>query len=220
MSLTVYGAPLSPFVRKLCLCLIEKGLAYDLEVVMPFGQPDWYRELNPLGRIPAFRDGDLKLADSSIICQYLDERYPQQPSLYGEGAEQRAKVRWLEKYADYELAPQCTFTIFRNRALKASMGQVCDETQVRKALQEKLPAHFDYLEATLGDNHYFLGEQLSIADLALACQLINMEHGGETLDSARWPRLTAHYGRIKARESVQHVLPRELRTLEKIGVRR
>ena len=40
MSLTVYGAPLSPFVRKLCLCLIEKGLDYELEVVMPVGQPD------------------------------------------------------------------------------------------------------------------------------------------------------------------------------------
>ncbi|TXR39717.1 glutathione S-transferase family protein, partial [Ectopseudomonas mendocina] len=51
MSLTVYGAPLSPFVRKLCLCLIEKGLDYELEVVMPFGQPDWFRELNPLGPV-------------------------------------------------------------------------------------------------------------------------------------------------------------------------
>ena len=90
MSLTVYGAPLSPFVRKLCLCLIEKGLDYELEVVMPFGQPDWFRELNPLGRIPAFRDGDLKLADSSVICQYLEEHYPEHKPLYGADAEQRA----------------------------------------------------------------------------------------------------------------------------------
>jgi glutathione S-transferase len=211
MSLTVYGAPLSPFVRKLCLCLIEKGLDYELEVVMPFGQPDWFRELNPLGRIPAFRDGDLKLADSSVICQYLEERYPEHMPLYGDGAEQRAKVRWLEKYADYELAPLCTFTVFRNRVLKATMGQPCDEEKVQQTLKDKLPNHFDYFEATLGDAPYFLGEQLSMADLA---------HGGETLDAGRWPNLLAHYERIKARASTQQLLPRELRTLEKIGAKR
>lgn len=220
MSMTVYGAPLSPFVRKLCLCLIEKGLAYDLEPVMPFNQPDWFRELNPLGRIPAFRDGDLTLADSSVICQYLEEHYPQSQHLYGEDAKQRARVRWLEKYADYELAPLCTFSVFRNRVLKTSMGQQCDEDQVQQTLRDKLPKHFDYLQATLGEGPYFLGEQCSMADLALACQLINMEHGGETLDASRWPALAAHYQRVKARPSVQQVLPRELRTLEKLGIKR
>lgn len=220
MSMTVYGAPLSPFVRKLRLCLIEKGLDYELEVIMPFGQPDWYRELNPLGRIPAFSDGDVKLADSSVICQYLEERYPELPSLYGENAEQRARVRWLEKYADYELAPLCTFSVFRNRVLKASMGQPCDEQKVQETLQQALPSHFDYLQNTLGDAPYFLGEQLSMADLALACQLINMEHGGETLDASRWPKLAAHYQRIKSRTSVQQLLPGELRTLEKLSARR
>ena len=58
------------------------------------------------------------------------------------------------------------------------------------------------------------------ADLALASQLINMEHGGETLDAGRWPNLLAHYERIKARASTQQLLPRELRTLEKIGAKR
>ncbi|UFQ99341.1 glutathione S-transferase family protein [Pseudomonas wenzhouensis] len=220
MSMTVYGAPLSPFVRKLRLCLIEKGLDYELEVIMPFGQPDWYRELNPLGRIPAFSDGDVKLADSSVICQYLEERYPERPSLYGESAEQRARVRWLEKYADYELAPLCTFSVFRNRVLKASMGQPCDEQKVQETLQQALPSHFDYLQSTLGDAPFFLGEQLSMADLALACQLINMEHSGETLDASRWPKLAAHYQRIKSRMSVQQLLPGELRTLEKLSARR
>ncbi len=220
MSMTVYGAPLSPFVRKLCLCLIEKGLDYKLEVIMPFAQPGWYRELNPLGRIPAFSDGDIKLADSSVICQYLEERYPDRPSLYGEGAEQRAKVRWLEKYADYELAPLCTFTVFRNRVLNISMGQPCDEQKVQDALHQSLPGHFDYLQSMLGDAPYYLGEQLSMADLALTCQLINMEHGGETLDSSRWPKLAAHYQRIKGSAAMQQLLPRELRTLEKLGVKR
>lgn len=218
MSLTVYGAPLSPFVRKVRLFLAEKALDYQLEIILPFGQPDWYRELSPLGRIPALKDGDFSLADSSVICQYLEERHPQ-PALLGRNAQERARIRWLEKYADYELAPLCTFTVFRNRALKPSMGQSCDESAVQTALQEKLPPHFDYLEKTLGSAAYFVGEQLSLADLAIACQLINMAHGGEQLDAQRWPNLAAHQQRILARASVQGVLPGEQKMLAKMAAR-
>ncbi|MGG5873147.1 glutathione S-transferase family protein [Pseudomonas peli] len=219
MSLTVYGAPLSPFVRKVRLFLAEKNLDYQLEIILPFGQPAWYRELSPLGRIPALRDGDFTLADSSVICQYLDDKHPEHPTLLGQSAEQRAQVRWLEKYADYELAPLCTFSVFRNRTLKPSMGQSCDEAAVQKALHEKLPAHFDYLEQTLGSAEYLVGDSLTLADLALACQLINMQHGGEQLDAQRWPNLSAHYARITARTSVQAVLPGELKMLAKMAAK-
>jgi glutathione S-transferase len=216
MSLTVYGAPLSPFVRKVRLFLAEKALDYQLEIILPFGtQPDWYRDLSPLGRIPALKDGDFTLADSSVICQYLDEKYPQ-ASLLGQNSEQRAQVRWLEKYADYELAPLCTFTVFRNRALKPSMGQSCDEAAVQKALHEQSPVHFDYLENTLGTAEYLVGDSLTLADLALACQLINMQHGGEQVDAQRWPNLSAHFTRVSARASVQSVLPGEQKMLAKM----
>lgn len=217
MSLTVYGAPLSPFVRKVRLCLTEKDLEYSLEIVLPFGQPAWYRELNPLGRIPALKDGDFSLADSSVICQYLEDNYPESTALLGRNAEQRARVRWLEKYSDYELAPLCTFGVFRNRALKPSMGQPCDEAAVQCALTEKLPAHFDYLEQTLGSAEYFVGDSLTLADLAFACQMINMEHGDEHLDAQRWPNLAALYRRVKARPSVQALLPGEQKVLAKMA---
>ena len=74
------------------------------------------------------------------------------------------------------------------------------------------PQHFNYLEKTLGDAEYFVGDELTLADLALCCQLINMEHGTELLDSGRWPALAAHYPRIRAREPVQTVLPGQKRT--------
>ena len=217
MSRIVYGAPLSPFVRKLRLCLQEKGLDYQLEIITPFGQPDWYRELNPLGRIPAFRDGDLTLADSSVICQYLEEQYPDSLRLFGQSPVQAARIRWLEKYADYELAPLCTFTVFRNRVLKPTMGKSSDEASIAAALNDKLPPHFDYLEQQLGNKEYFVDGQLSMADLALACQLVNMEHGGELLDANRWPGLAAHYARMKARASLQSLLPGEQRTVTKLS---
>ncbi|OHC29397.1 MAG: glutathione S-transferase [Pseudomonadales bacterium RIFCSPLOWO2_12_59_9] len=217
MSLTVYGAPLSPFVRKLRVFLAEKGLEYQLEVITPFGQPEWYRELSPLGRIPALKDGDFAIADSSVICQYLEEKHPELPALYGQTPAQRAQIRWLEKYADYELAPLTTFAVFRNRVLKPTMGQPCDETAVQSALHDKLPAHFDYLEKTLGAADYFVDNRLSMADLAFSCQLINLEHGGEQLDQQRWPALAALLQRVKGRTSIAEVLPGELRTLAKLS---
>ncbi|MCU1716150.1 glutathione S-transferase family protein [Pseudomonas sp. 5P_3.1_Bac2] len=216
MSLIVYGAPLSPFVRKVRLFLAELDLEYQLEIIRPFDQPEWYYELNPLGRIPALKDGDLRLADSSVICQYLSDKHPERPNLLGDAPAQRAQVRWLEKYADYELAPQCTFAIFRNRTLKPLMGQTCDEQAVQSALQEKLPKHFDYLENILGEQRYFVGERLSLADLAIGCQLINMEHGGEVLDAQRWPQLSAHFARFKQLASVQAALAGEQRMLAKM----
>ncbi len=217
MSLTVYGAPLSPFVRKLRVFLAEKDLDYQLEIITPFGQPQWYRELSPLGRIPALKDDDLAMADSSVICQYLEEKHPELPPLYGQNPAQRAQIRWLEKYADYELAPLTTFAVFRNRVLKPTMNQPCDEAAVQSALQDKLPPHFDYLEETLGTAEHFVGNSLSMADLAFACQLINLEHAGEHLDNQRWPALAALLQRVKARSSVTEVVPGEQRTLAKLS---
>lgn len=216
MSLIVYGVPLSPFVRKLRLCLNEKGLDYQLEIIVPHDRPDWFYDISPLGRIPALRDGELTLADSSVICQYLEERNPERRPLFGRNPSETAQIRWLEKYADYELASQCTFTVFRNRLLKPTLGQVCDEERVQAALRETLPGHFDYLERTLDGDNYFVGNELTQADLAIYSQLQNMEHGGESLDANRWPELAAHYARIRARESVQAVLPGELKIIARM----
>lgn len=219
MSMTVYGAPLSPFVRKLRLLLAEKGLDYQLQIVAPFNQPDWFFEISPLGRIPGFRDGELSLADSSVIAQYIEEQHPETVALYGHSAAERAQIRWLEKYADYELAPLTTFCVFVNRALNPTMGKPCDEAAVQKAIEDKLPRHFDYLEKTLAGNDYFVGNRLSLADLAFACQVINMEHGNAQIDAARWPGLAALQARLCQRDSVQAILPDECRMLEKLLAR-
>lgn len=219
MSMTVYGAPLSPFVRKLRLLLAEKGLDYQLQIVAPFNQPDWFFEISPLGRIPGFRDGELSLADSSVIAQYIEEQHPETVALYGHSAAERAQIRWLEKYADYELAPLTTFCVFVNRALNPTMGKPCDEAAVQKAIEDKLPRHFDYLEKTLAGNDYFVGNRLSVADLAFACQVINMEHGNAQIDAVRWPGLAALQARLCQRDSVQAILPDECRMLEKLLAR-
>lgn len=217
MTATLYGAPLSPFVRKARICLHEKALDYPLEVIMPFATPDWYRtEISPLGRIPGYRDDQVALADSSVICQYLEERHPDRLRLYGNNAQEAAKVRWFEKYADYELAPLTTFCIFANRLLSAIRGKTCDEAAISQALNQLLPPHFDYLEQQLGTQSYLLGSSFSMADIALSTQLINMEYAGEVLDANRWPGLDALHARTKTRASFRAVLESEQPALESL----
>ncbi len=218
MSLTLYGAPLSPFVRKVRLLLAEKGLDYQLEAIAPFGQPAWYREISPLGRIPALRDGDLALADSSVICQYLEERYPEPPNLQGDAppAAQRCAGWKIRRLRDRSLA---TLTIFRNRILKPAMGQACEENDVRRALEEKLPAHFDYLENHLDGRAFFVGERLTLADLAIASQLVNLRHAGENLDEQRWPALAAHFARMLRTPGDASAAAGERRTLDKLAAK-
>lgn len=216
MSLILYGASLSPFVRKVRACLLEKQLDYSMELIIPWSQPDWFYQISPLGRIPALRDGELDLCDSSIICSYLEDKYPESLALGGQTPEDVARIRWFEKYADYEIAPLATFAVFFNRALAKSMGLPCDEDAVQKALQS-LVKHCDYLEQQLADNQYFVGNQFSLADIAIVTHWVNLSYGQEKLDAARWPNLVAHKKRILARDSMQTLLADETAMLAKLS---
>ncbi|WP_285259498.1 glutathione S-transferase family protein [Halopseudomonas bauzanensis] len=210
MSLTLYGAILSPFVRKIRIQLAEQNIEYELVNQTPFMQPDWYYEISPLGRIPAIKDGDLSLADSSVIAQYLQETRGG-IRLYGSTPAEAARVRWLEKYADYELAKPATFTAFFNRVVHRLMGKPCDEAAVKTALGSDLPPLLNYLEAQLGEKRYFLGDQLSMADIAVCSQLINLAHAGELIDEETWPALSSLLSRVTSRTSVSSLLPAEHR---------
>ena len=216
MSLIVYGASLSPFVRKVRACLLEKELTYTLELILPRNQPDWYFQINPLGRIPALRDGEFDVCDSSVICSYLEQKYPATDSLCGNNAEEVAQIRWLEKYADYGVAPLASFTVFFNRTLAKSMGLPCDEVAVQKALAKLVP-HFDYLEQQLAEKDYFVAQRFTLADLAIVTQWVNFSYGHEDLDAARWPKLAAHKQRILQRESLQSLLADEAKMMARLG---
>ena len=99
MSLIVFGTNVSPFVRKVRIVLTEKGLLYRHENVNEAKPPDGWRELSPLGKIPAFKDCDRALAGSSVICAYLERRFPM-PPLYPSEPYDYARALWFENYMD------------------------------------------------------------------------------------------------------------------------
>ncbi len=88
MSLILYGAPLSPFVRKADALLREKGATFELESVNIMPMPDWFKEISPARRIPVLRDTSIgkegplgTIPDSSAICAYAERKFPE-PALY------------------------------------------------------------------------------------------------------------------------------------------
>ena len=212
MALIVYGGSVSPFVRKVRVVLTEKGVDYALEQVNPFTPPPEFLAISPLKRIPVLRDTDRPepntLPDSSIICDYLEHKFPK-PALYPADPFERAKALWYEEYADSVMAQNIGSGLFFERIVKKMMRGQPDETVCQKTLTEKLPPLFDHLEKEIGSKEYLAGGTFSIADISIGTMFVNFVHCGETVDAKRWPKLAAYVARIHARPSFKKMLDEE-----------
>ena len=96
---TIIGGPVSPYVRKVLAVCEMKGVPYRLDPIVPFFGDDRFSELSPLRRIPVFIDDRVSLCDSTVISEYLEDRFPAPPMLPA-APELRARARWLEEFAD------------------------------------------------------------------------------------------------------------------------
>jgi glutathione S-transferase len=206
---TVYGVNASPFVRKVRVFLAEKGIPYELDPVIPFNVSAEFKKLSPLGKVPAFRDGDRTLADSSIICAYVERTHPN-PPLYPSDPYDYARALWFEEYADGGLTPVIGPKIFFQKVVGPRFfNQPTDEAVVQKAITEELPPMFEYLEAQVGNGEFLVGRSLSIADIGVGTQFVNLRHVGVSPDSKRFPKLAAYVKRIHDRPSFKALIDEE-----------
>src|SRR5579883_2015251 len=113
----IIGSYLSPYVRKVLVVLEEKCIPYEIDPIIPFFGDDRFTAISPLRRIPVMIDEQATLCDSSIICQYLEERYPD-PLLYPQDLVQRARARWLEEFADTRMAEVFIWHLFNQVAIQ------------------------------------------------------------------------------------------------------
>lgn len=204
----LHGVNLSPYVRKVRVALAEKGIAYDAVPVMPFGPREDYLKLSPLGKIPCYQEGDFTLPDSSAILAYLERKQPE-PPLYPADAREYARSLWYEEYADSKLAAICTVPFFQRVVQGKLMKQKVDEAAVHRVLSEDAPPAFDYLEGELAEREFLAGGRFGVADIAVASFFVSMEHGGETVDAGRWPRLADYLARIHGRPAYKAIIEAE-----------
>jgi glutathione S-transferase len=187
---TIIGGPISPFVRKVLAACEMKGVPYRIDPIIPFFGDDRFSELNPLRRIPVYIDDQVSISDSTVICEYLDERYPSPRLLPAEPAD-RARARWIEEYADTRLADVIIWRIFYEAVVSPFIWQKPrDKEKIARLVAEALPPVMADLERIAPAAGFLFGE-VSNADIAVAVVFRNLGWARVTVDSERWPKTAA-----------------------------
>ncbi len=206
---TLHGVGLSPFVRKVRVALAEKNIEYEHIQQVPFGQPEEYFKISPLGKIPCLTEGDWALPDSSCIIAYLERVHPK-PALYPSDPKEFGRALWYEEYCDTKLVNALTTVFFQRFVRPNFFKEEADQEIIQKALTEEIPPILDYLEGEIGDRAFLVGSHFSIADIAATSPFVNFAHGKEKIDNRRWPKVAAYVERIHSRPSYKPIIEEEM----------
>lgn len=185
----IAGSYLSPFVRKVLVCLAMKRIDYVIDPIVPIRSDGESSRSSPVRSVPVFIDESVTITDSTVICEYLEERYPE-PALYPTTPRGRARARWLEEYADTRMGEVFAFRLFEERIIKGCVwGEEADQAVVSRALEIEAPQILDYLEHEYSGVATFLYGEMCIADIAVGSFLRSASVAGYAPDPARWPAM-------------------------------
>ena len=227
----LYHNPISSCSQKVRMALHEKGLAYegkilDLQKGDQFN-PD-YIKLNPNAVVPTLDDNGAVFIESTLINEYIDDAYPQNP-LKPKDAGERHRMRLFTKKIDEKLHPACGAMTF---AIGARPGLMARPEEERDALINAIPdpirrnarrsviengvfapevkaamdvhsSMFDTADALLSDSDWLAGEEFSLADCALIPYTLRMDHlsQGGLIESRK--NLTRWYNAIRERPAFE-----------------
>lgn len=196
----VIGSYLSPFVRKVLVCLHCKQIPYVIDPFVPFYGNEDFSRLSPLRRIPVLVDDQVTIADSTVICEYLEDRYPNQP-LLPSTASDRARARWLEEFADTRMAEVLIWHYFNQYVIRRHVwNETPDQEIVQNAVQDEIPGILAYLEQQVPQSGFMFGN-LSIADIALCSPFRNAAFAGYRIDPVKWPVAAAYIERTLSHDA-------------------
>lgn len=214
-NLTLYGIPLSPFVRKTRLAMELKGVSYDINPVIPFSpeQPDEFKQNSPLGKIPMLGiDGEQFIPDSSAITTYLEKAQPE-PALLPADPYAAGRAIWFEEYADTHMVSIIGGHLFAEVVLaRKFFNREPNQEEIDTAKNVEIPEIFDYLEGQLSAD-YLTGDTMTLGDIAVASVFVNMKHAGHSCDAGRWPKVAAFIERMHGSELFASVIAQEQQML-------
>lgn len=207
----LFGAPVSPFVRKVLAFAAEKGLEIEL-VPLGLGDPNpEFMECSPFKKMPGFSDGDFKISDSTAIITYLEAKHPE-PAMLPADPAMRARTIWYEEFADTMMAAAGGKIFFNRVVAPKFMGREGDE-EAAKAGEAELPALFDYLESVIPASGHLVGGGMTLADIAVASVFVNLAHCGIHPEPKTHPKLAGYISAIHARPSFADWIRRERKML-------
>lgn len=209
----LYGALFSPFVRKVAVACEEKGVAYEIGKSGPMRPDDAFLAASPFKKMPAIRDGDFTLADSSAIIAYLDAKHPSPPLIPAE-PQARGRTIWFDEFAD-TVYGAAGLKIAFNRIVAPQVGLPVDAAAITVG-EAELPRSLDYLESVAPAEGWLAGD-FSLADISVASILKTMAYCGHGPDAEKYPKTAAWYGRVAARAAWGKVAAMESAFVEKVG---
>ena len=205
----LYSGLLSLFSRKVEIVLAEKNLAFE-RVMVPFSQTKGYvpkhpavLAANPKGQVPVLIDGDITLYDSTVIAEYLEDKYPS-PSLFPREPQARARCRLLELEADEVLLVPVRALLFRSEVPGPDTARRAEQERAARKAEDVILENYAMLAAKLGTQDYFCGT-FSVADIAT---FMNIHHGlrlGAPPPSSH-QNLSAWHARLAKRPSFATVI--------------
>jgi len=195
----LYDHPLSPYAQKVKIALREKGLAFEAPQpggLGAGGAAGDFVAASPRAEVPALIDGDVRVFDSTIILEYLDDAYPE-PAMRPAAAAERARVRMLEEVMDTHFEA-INWGLSEIRWFRRAEGAQADA--LFAAAKRQTEGFFGWLEAQLGEREWFNGDSFGWGDLSVVPYLNGSAGHGHP--PARGSRLSAWLDRANARPSV------------------
>jgi glutathione S-transferase len=197
--------------------LEELGLPYEIERYQRDPQtmlaPAALRKVHPLGKSPVVTDGDLTLAESGAILEYLVERYGNGRLVPPAGTPERLRYRYWLHFAEGSAMPPLVMKLVFDRLEKGPMPFFVRPVaralagRVRKGfIEPNIARQLDFMEAELATSGWFAGREFSAADIQMSFPVEAARARGG-LDASR-PRLMDFLARIHARDAYRRALER------------
>lgn len=202
---TLFHLWLHPFSRKVRVVLAEKSLDFELQIEKVWERRTEFLALNPAGDVPVLIEKDgTTLANSQVICEYLEEVYPE-INLLGVDPVQRSETRRLVSWFDVKFNREVTDNLIGEKLMKQFLKTGEPHAPSVRAGHANIHYHLDYIGFLTEKRKWLAGDNFSLADIAAATHLSAIDYIGdvpwEEHEAARdW------YGRVKSRPSFKPLL--------------
>ena len=201
----LHHIPLSPFSRKVRLVLSEKRLPFELKIEKLAERRPEYLALNPANTVPMLlEENGLSIPDSAVICEYLEEAYPDAP-LLGRTLAERVEVRRLVAWFDGKFATEVTRNLLHEKVIKRLVGRGNPDAAALRAGYANIAPHLEYIGWLAETRKWLAGPSLSLADFAAAAHLSALDYIGD-IDWSLSPPTHDWYARMKSRPSFRAIL--------------
>ena len=195
---------IGPNPRMVRMFMAEKGFdvpKVDVDLMGGENRREAYTKVNPAGQCPALElDDGTVLAEITAICEYVDEKKKDTPSLIGDTPEERAKTRMWTRRIDLNIAEPALNGFRFSQGLKLFEKRIRCIPEAADGLKATAQDRLKWLDGLMGDKPFVAGDKLSMADIMLFAMVDFMGQVGQALP-ADCKNLTAWYGRMKARPS-------------------